>query len=138
MAKLDGEQFVALVQNRGDLSYGDANAAIRAVLETLSERISGGGFRDIASQLPKEVARAIMLDETRQAESFDSTEFLRRVARRLEVEPNTAEEVTYAVFSVLAETVAPEEVRDARSELPADLKRLFQPPSGRASGTRHG
>ncbi|MGH2556046.1 MAG: hypothetical protein ACRDHO_10070 [Actinomycetota bacterium] len=50
MARLDGEQFVRLVQSRADLSLDNTNAAIEAVLGTLSDRISGGEFRDIVAE----------------------------------------------------------------------------------------
>ncbi len=126
MARLDGEQFMRLVQTRADLSEANARAAIDAVLSTLSERISGGEFRDIVSELADDVTRSLPFDATRPAESFDSGEFLRRVGDRLGVETDRAEDVTHAVLSVLAEALSKQEAGDVRSELPADLKPLFQ------------
>lgn len=136
MARLDGEQFVRLVQTRADLSFDKANSAIEAVLGTLSERISGGEFQDIVAELPGDVTRNLVYDKNRPGESFDSTEFLRRVGRRLGIESDQTEGVTYAVLGVLAETISREEARDARSELPPDLKQLFQEVSQPTPGQR--
>jgi uncharacterized protein (DUF2267 family) len=51
------DEFIAQVQRRADLnSKNEAVQATRAVLETLGERLAGGEPKDLASQLPPELA----------------------------------------------------------------------------------
>ncbi|MGM0669506.1 MAG: DUF2267 domain-containing protein, partial [Gemmatimonadota bacterium] len=52
------DDFVGEVQHRARLpSSGDAVKAIRSTLETLGRRLHGGEARDLAAQLPEEIAR---------------------------------------------------------------------------------
>ena len=51
------DEFIAQVQRRADLkTKNEAVQAIRAVLETLGERLAGGEPKDLAAQLPSEIA----------------------------------------------------------------------------------
>lgn len=51
------DEFIAQVQRRADLSTKDeAERAIRATLETLAGRLAGGEAKDLAAQLPPEIA----------------------------------------------------------------------------------
>ena len=51
------EQFITIVEQKAKLSRDEAEAAARATLQTLAERISAGQARDLAEQLPR--ARAL-------------------------------------------------------------------------------
>src|SRR4029453_12175019 len=54
----------------GGLTPEEAERAIQATLETLSERITGGEARDIAQFLPKGM-RGFLADTREEAEPFD-------------------------------------------------------------------
>src|SRR3954463_4466458 len=89
------DQFLTAVQQKARISRERAEAAARATLETLAERLSAGEARDVAAQLPPELAA--YLPPRGDAERFDVEEFLRRVAEREGVDVPTAEEHARAV-----------------------------------------
>jgi uncharacterized protein (DUF2267 family) len=120
----DAETFLETVaQVAGRLSLEDAERATQATLETLAERIADGEARDLAAQLPPEIAPH--LATTSPAEGFDAEEFVRRVAEREGVDVPTAERHVAAVFVALDRTVSRQEVDDLVAELPSDFLRLL-------------
>jgi uncharacterized protein (DUF2267 family) len=52
---VDYTGFIGRVEGDTGLARADAYQAVRATLETLAERISGGQARDIAAQLPTQL-----------------------------------------------------------------------------------
>jgi uncharacterized protein (DUF2267 family) len=128
MSYLSYEEFVTRVQNRADLSRDVALRSIHAVLRTLAERISGGEARDLASELPPELAPSIGKDQGAPAESFSAAEFYERVAARAKLDRDRATSATEAVFSVLEDSLSRAEISDAKAELPGLLKRLLKTP----------
>jgi uncharacterized protein (DUF2267 family) len=117
--------FVSTVEQVGGLSREEAERAIEATLRTLAERITGGEARDIALQLPEEV-RHFLTDTREEAEAFGLDEFHRRVGEREGVDPRTAAAHARAVFVALGVAVAPGELRDMASQLPAEFEPLLQ------------
>ena len=97
------EQFITLVEQKAKLSRDEAEAATRATLQTLAERISAGQARDLAEQLPPELAP--WLATIGGAEPFDVDEFLRRVAEREDTDISRAERDARAVFAALGRSV---------------------------------
>lgn len=88
---------------------------MRATLQTLAERISAGEARQLAAQLPPELAPWLNSDS--RSESFDADEFVRRVAGREEVDLSTAERDARIVLAALSLAVSPGELLDVASEL---------------------
>jgi uncharacterized protein (DUF2267 family) len=122
------ESFVSLVQEKARASRDDAERAIRATLETLAERLSAGQARDIAAQLPLELAPYVATDSG--AQPFDVDEFIRRVATREGSDVAVAEQHVRAVFAALGRTLSEDEIEDMVAELP----REFEPLIGEAEG----
>jgi uncharacterized protein (DUF2267 family) len=120
---LDHESFITLVAQRADLGWDAAERATRVVLETLGERIAQGEARDIADELPPELAPYVAT--TTDAEGFDVDEFVRRVAEREGVDPGTAERHIRAVFTALGRALSPQALRDLGSELSKDYAPLL-------------
>lgn len=116
------ERFFETVQLKAHASRPEAERAARATLQTLAERLSAGEARDLAAQLPPELAP--WLATTGGAEPFDVDEFLRRVAEREQVDVATAERHARAVFAALGHTVSPSEIDDMAAELPRDFAPL--------------
>jgi uncharacterized protein (DUF2267 family) len=121
------DQFIGQVQHRAQLSSrGDAERAVRATLETLAERLTGGEAKDLAAQLPRE------LGEHLRRATFDSSlhlslrEFYRRVAEREGVDVAKAAYHARVVVEVLGEAVSLGEMRDVRAQLPAEFDPLFE------------
>jgi uncharacterized protein (DUF2267 family) len=117
--------LLSTVEQVGDLTREEAERAIEATLRTLAERISGGEARDIAAFLPTEVRR-LLTDTREEAEPFGLDEFYRRVAEREGVDRRTAAAHARAVFVALGVAVAPGELRDMASQLPAEYEPLLQ------------
>jgi uncharacterized protein (DUF2267 family) len=128
--------FVSTVEQVGGITREEAERAIEATLRTLAERITGGEARDIALMLPKEV-RPFLERTPEEAEPFGLDEFYRRVADREGTDPRTAAAHARAVFVALGVTVAPGELRDMASQLPAEYEPLLQAAGiGRLRGAR--
>jgi uncharacterized protein (DUF2267 family) len=118
------ERFITTIEQRAGISWVDAERAARATLQTLGERISAGQSRQLAEDLPPEVRRWL-LDEAEHAQDFDVGEFLRRVAEREGVDPETAEHHAKAVFIALARLVRGEEISQLAAQLPNEYKGLL-------------
>lgn len=120
------EEFIGQVQSRGRMaSQEEAVRATRATLETLSERLYGGETGDLASQLPREIAR--FLDGNKENRKYDVNEFFHKVLEREGVSMKKSDAVfhTRAVFSVLGDAVDPGEMEDIKSQLPREYETLF-------------
>jgi uncharacterized protein (DUF2267 family) len=117
--------LLTIVEQLTGLDRPEAERATEAALRTLAERITGGEARDIAAFLPREM-RGWMVPTPEAAEPFDRLEFIRRVAEREGVDPETAEEHVRAVFQMLGFAVAPGELRDMASQLPKDFEDLLE------------
>ena len=118
-----GEQFVMTVAQAARIGLRRAERATEATLQTLAERIDAGEARDLAGELPDEIAP--WLATTTPAERFGIDEFLRRVAEREGVDIEAAERHAAAVFIALHRAVSPQEFADLSAELPKDFAPLL-------------
>jgi uncharacterized protein (DUF2267 family) len=118
------ERFITTIEQHAGISWNDAERAARATLLTLGERLSAGQGRQLAEDLPLQIRRWL-LEDGENAEDFDAGEFLRRVAEREGVDPETAEEHAKAVFVALARLVRGEEITRLAAQLPSEYKRLL-------------
>jgi uncharacterized protein (DUF2267 family) len=116
--------FMSIVEQEAGISREQAERATRAVLETLSERLTRGEALDIAAFLP-ELLRPWLTWAPEPAERFDLETFLRRVASRAQLDESRALAVTEAVFAALGAAVAPGELRDMAAQLPRDYDGLL-------------
>lgn len=124
------DQFVGQVQHRARLaSSGESVRAIRAVLETLAERLSGGEPKDLASQLPQEIGVYLTPELQGGGERFSLREFYSRVSLREGVDFPKAVHHTRSVMQVVREAVSNAEIEDVKSQLPEEYEALFQPGS---------
>jgi uncharacterized protein (DUF2267 family) len=119
---MDHGEFIEIVAGSAGVDREDAERASRAVLETLAERIDAGEARDLAELLPPELAP--QLAKLGGAQSFDLLEFVRRVAKREDVDLDTAELHARAVFTAIGRAVGRKELDDLAAELPDDFQRL--------------
>jgi uncharacterized protein (DUF2267 family) len=120
---VDYERFIATVGRAADIGREPARRAAKATLETLAERISQGEARDLAEELPPQLAPWIATDSP--ADRFGVDEFLRRVAEREGVDLDTAERHVEAVSTALGQAVSPAELADLASELPREFAPLL-------------
>jgi uncharacterized protein (DUF2267 family) len=89
----------------------------------LAEHLDRGEARDLAAELPPEIAPYVAT--TTPAEHIDLDGFVRRVMAREAVDPETAERHIRAVFLALGRTVSDKELSDVRAELSKDYAPLF-------------
>ena len=121
------DEFIGQVQHRARLSSrGEAERATRATLETLAERLAGGEAKDLAAQLPQEIAEHLRREWSGIGERFSLEEFFRRVSLREGVDLPDAIFHARAVIEVLSEAVSIGEMDDVRAQLPAEFDRLFE------------
>jgi uncharacterized protein (DUF2267 family) len=122
------DRFVGQVQHRARLgSLGEAVRAIRATLESLGERLDPGEAKDLASQLPEEIAYYVHIASALSGgrERFSVEEFFRRVATREQIDLPIAVYHARVVFEVMREAVSAGEMRDVLGELPAEFRTLI-------------
>jgi len=120
---MDAHRLTALVQEAAGIDEGHAARAIAATLATLAERLDRGEARDLAGEVPPELAP--WLATNTPAARFGADEFIRRVAEREGVDAATAERDARAVFTALGYAVSPGELADVAAELPKELAALL-------------
>jgi uncharacterized protein (DUF2267 family) len=120
---MDHDRFVAVVARMAGVGREAAEHATRATLQTLAERLSPAEARDLVEQLPPELGPWLFTDGA--AEGFDVDEFLRRVAKRAEVDLATAERHARAVFTALDRALSDDEFADMVAQLPKDFAFLL-------------
>lgn len=120
-------EFMGKVQHRAHFdSLDPAVRATRATMNTLAERMRGNEPKDLAAQLPGEIAEYLHTEKAGEGERFDLDEFIRRVAEREGVPVNQATHHAQVVMGTLTEAVSFGEVTDVLQQLPEDYGVLFK------------
>ncbi|TBR60535.1 DUF2267 domain-containing protein [Mastigocladus laminosus UU774] len=120
------DEFIRHVQSVAQLdTREETERATRATLETIKERIVGDEAKDLASQLPKELAECLHGREGQTGESFSLQDFISRVSEKEGVEPTAAAIHIRSVFTVLQDAVTPGEFADFQSNFSDDYAELF-------------
>jgi uncharacterized protein (DUF2267 family) len=117
------EQFVTTVAHAARIGFGEAERATEAMLQTLAERIDAGEARNLAAELPDEIAP--WLATTTPAARLGIDEFLRRVGEREGVDIETVERHAAAVFIALQRALSPREFADLIAQLPKEFAPLL-------------
>lgn len=109
-----------------EVSSSDAFAAVMCVL---SQRVSAGEARDLLAGLP--VTMRGLVDRcarhrSEEAEVFGREELLRRVADHLKLDANSVAPIVRAVFSAAKRVLPEKAVFDIGSQLPLDLRELWE------------
>lgn len=121
------DDFVGQVQHRARLgSLGQSIGAVRAVLETLSERLRGDDLRHLAAQLPRELQEYCKVAIDGGSERFGLSEFLRRVALREHADDPDAIFHARVVMEVLREAVSPGAIEHLKGVLPEEFRSLIE------------
>jgi uncharacterized protein (DUF2267 family) len=119
------DRFMTIVQQHAGISWEKAERATRATLQTLAERIPWGEARDIAADLPDEIGAWLLEGGRHDAEPFDAVEFVRRVADREGVDPETAEQHARAVLVALVRLVRGDAIEQMLAQLPKEFAPLL-------------
>jgi uncharacterized protein (DUF2267 family) len=119
------------VAARIGLDRRGGEAATKAVLEALANRISGGEIDDVAARLPSELREPLARGKAKSrgaAKPLSLAAFVREIADLEGVDEETARDHARAVFSTLRRAISEEEYRDVVSQLPDDYEVLVGPP----------
>jgi len=117
------EEIVASVQEQSGVEEGEAERTVHSVLQALVDRIDGKEGRDLLAQLPYELKQAITITEAQMPMTRD--EFVARVARELQVNPEEARARARAVFATLRRAVTWGELEDVILELDPEYADLL-------------
>ena len=119
-------EFIGQVRHRIGLgSLAEAERATRATLETLAERLAGGEARDLASQLPAELAHFLQPPDEGIGTKLTLYDFFELVSLREGVDLEDSTLHARVVIGVLTEAVSQGEIQDVRVQLPAAFAQLF-------------
>ena len=120
------DEFIKHVQTVAQMdSREDAQRATQATLEAIRERIVGNEAKDLASQLPQQLADYLRGREGEDGQPFSMEEFVQRVSAKEQVEPTVAANHARAVFAVLQNAVTPGEFTDFKANFSEDYIDLF-------------
>jgi len=126
--KVKYDEFIKEVQTRGHMeSRQEAERATQATLQTLAERLAGGEPKDLASQLPPELAEYMRYEGEETSNPFSLDEFFERVNEKDGgVDRPTAVYHARVVVEVLGDAVTQGVIDDVRSQLPDEYAPLFE------------
>ena len=131
---MNHDEFLAHVQRRCQLaSRAAAVGAIRAVLQTLAERLGADESRDLAARLPREVGQ-FLREAPRMPIRYSLDQVFELVAEREGADLPAAVYHARVVLEVLQEAVGPAEIADVVARLPAEFRQLFASGSGAQLG----
>jgi uncharacterized protein (DUF2267 family) len=126
------DDIIEAVAERADTSRAEAESLVRATLQTLAERISGGEAEDLRAQLPREL-KGDLISPQEDAQGFGVEEFVGRVAERAGLGETTTAARVAAVLSVLRDAVSPGEFDDVLGQLGREFAELIEAGDHRAS-----
>lgn len=121
---MNRDEFLGKVRERGEYAdRAETEHVTHTVLATLGERLGGEEAKDLAAQLPGDLADALPSAGTGQG--YGEEEFLRRVAEQLGASPETARWDASAVLTTVAEAVTGGQLNQVLSRLPSGYAELF-------------
>jgi uncharacterized protein (DUF2267 family) len=126
---MDHKEIIELIRREaGGLRGEEAERAAEVVLRVLAERLPRGEARRLLQELPAEMKPWVYTEQ--DAEAFDIDEFLDRIAKREDIDIQTAFVYARAVFAALGQALSPETV----THLAASLPQTFDPLVAEAQG----
>lgn len=109
------DQFVERVAEKAGIDREEAERASVVVLQELCDRLTGDEAYDLLAQLPAKLKTAVVI--TQAVIPLTADEFVERVARDLQLEPEEARKRVKAVVSTLREAVSWGEFQDVLEQL---------------------
>ena len=119
---MDYTELLQQVQVAGALDRATAEQVIVATVVTLAERMRHHELVRLGAQLPAELQGAVHAGLP-SCQPFDADKFVRRVAERVGVEPQTVWTHVRAVLGTLEREVA--EMEEVRVRLPREFDALI-------------
>lgn len=113
-------EFFREVADHSGLSRQEAADVTRATLLTLADRISGGEARDLAADLPEQLAQPLRSGDE-AAKRYDLEEFERRVGGHAGLSPRDTSNGVAAVLLTLRDATPETAYQRAMSQLPKEF-----------------
>lgn len=114
------EEFISGVADEAQIGFIDADIATEAFLENLGHRLPAAKMRELADQLPAELAEYLS-----QGQFIDlklaTGGFFEQVGRAEDREMSMATDHARAVWHVLAQAISEHELEQVASRLPGDV-----------------
>jgi uncharacterized protein (DUF2267 family) len=118
-------EIVRAVADRTQLSVEESADLVRAVAQTLGQRLSAGEVAQLARELPDGLAAE--LTRVKHGAVFGLDELLERVRAHTGLNAEETRMGVQATLSVLREAVSAKEYADVLSQLPREISELAQP-----------
>lgn len=119
-------RLLSQVRASAELDTADkAEAALEVVLESLVRRLTPDEADDLIAQLPSLLQPTLEALPPGPDKSITRDTIERELARRLDVEPERAEQLLGAVGATVAQSVSTGQMEDVRSQLPQELRAAF-------------
>jgi uncharacterized protein (DUF2267 family) len=119
------DEFLKAVEERtGIVDREEAERTATAVLQALSERLSGGEPKDLLSQLPAELRQRVRA--VPESTPMTPDEFVAHIASELQLPVDEARDRVRGVLGVLREAVTAGEFEDVMSQLDRDYADLVR------------
>ncbi|WP_214364461.1 DUF2267 domain-containing protein [Pseudonocardia sp. H11422] len=122
---MDYDRYLAIVAREAGTDREGAERATRVVVVTLAHRAHEGPLADVTKHVPEQMRAWFSPKHPR--ETFDATEFVRRVAEREAVDVAEAARHARAVFYGLSRAVPADVLDELVAELPRDYDPLLGP-----------
>ena len=121
--------YRTVIEETGQTNREAVKRGVAAVLGALRDRLTPEESRQAAAQLPREL-KAVWLDGEvagRKPVKMHRREFYKRVKKDAGLRSiDEARLFVIAVFAALKEQLSPGEVEDVQSQLPRDLKEIWE------------
>ena len=118
------DKFLEETMRKAQLkTSGDGQRMIRAVIETLGERLGDHEQKDLRAELPRQMKGWI--HQRPNGEPFPLGEFYDRVARRADLTDSQAMAITRIILGLLRQAVSAGEMHDILETLPNDYRQAF-------------
>ncbi len=121
--------YRTVIEETGQTKRAAVKQGVAAVLGALRDRLTPDESRQAAAQLPREL-KTVWLDGEipgRKPVKMHRREFYERVKKDAGLKSTReARYLAIAVFAALKEQLSPGEAEDVRSQLPRDLKEIWE------------
>jgi CBS domain-containing protein/uncharacterized protein (DUF2267 family) len=119
-------RLLGQVREKAALETADeAETALEVVLESVVQRLTPDEADDLIAQLPSLLQPALEALPPGPDKSITRATIERELSRRLDVEPERAEQLLGAVGATIADSVSAGQMEDVRGQLPKELRNAF-------------
>lgn len=124
---MDDRQFLTTVAEYAALpSRDDAGTVIRAVLDVLTERLTGSQAAAVTAYVPAPIAAGLTGAGRHVEDSvFRRADFVTRIAAAEGTDVDTADLHAGAVLHTVQQTIPDSDIHDVRTQLPQELTELL-------------